>query len=291
MGYLHIENLYRPDAQAVLLFKRVYALEKVHGTSAHIAYREGRIHFFSGGEKHANFVALFDEEDLRGRFEALGHESVTIFGEAYGGKCQGMSHTYGKDLRFIAFDVKIGNCWLAVPSAARLVDTFGLEFVPWVETAATLEELDALRDKPSEVAIRRGCGDDKIREGIIIRPPIEVTTNDGGRVIAKHKGAAFSERIHTPKVKPGTTLEVMTRANEIAEEWVTPRRLEHVLDKLPQGIGVENTKMVIDAMVEDVTREASGEILDSRETRVAIGRKAALLFKKHLADQLAKSVA
>src|SRR5690348_10996218 len=34
MGYLHIGNLYK--TQDLLLFRECYALEKVHGTSAHI---------------------------------------------------------------------------------------------------------------------------------------------------------------------------------------------------------------------------------------------------------------
>ena len=39
MGYLHVPNLYRPEAQAILEFKRLYALEKIHGTSAHIQWK------------------------------------------------------------------------------------------------------------------------------------------------------------------------------------------------------------------------------------------------------------
>jgi len=31
MGYAHIVNLYRPEAQTILLFKECYALEKIHG--------------------------------------------------------------------------------------------------------------------------------------------------------------------------------------------------------------------------------------------------------------------
>jgi len=56
MGYADIENLYKN--QDVLLFKEVYALEKLHGTSAHILWKDGQLTFFSGGEKHTNFVAL-----------------------------------------------------------------------------------------------------------------------------------------------------------------------------------------------------------------------------------------
>jgi hypothetical protein len=34
MGYAHINNLYKD--QEILIFKHVWALEKIHGTSAHI---------------------------------------------------------------------------------------------------------------------------------------------------------------------------------------------------------------------------------------------------------------
>ena len=102
MGYLHIENLYRPTAQSILLFREVYALEKVHGTSAHIGWKtidgNPQLTFFAGGESHTNFVALFDAAALTQTFTALGHPDVVVFREAYGGKQQGMRHTYGDKL-------------------------------------------------------------------------------------------------------------------------------------------------------------------------------------------------
>src|SRR5437588_791465 len=105
LGYLHISNLYAD--QSVLLFKRVYALEKVHGTSAHISWN-GNVKFFAGGSPHDRFVAFFDQEKLRNKFlELVGSDEAVIYGEAYGGKVQGMSATYGKEIKFVAFDVKI----------------------------------------------------------------------------------------------------------------------------------------------------------------------------------------
>ena len=53
MAYLHIDNLYKN--QEILMFKECYALEKIHGTSAHVGFKEGAIHFFSGGENHERF--------------------------------------------------------------------------------------------------------------------------------------------------------------------------------------------------------------------------------------------
>lgn len=295
MGYLHIENLYK--AQDILLFKECYALEKVHGTSAHISYHldlanpppTEKVSFFSGGESHVKFKKLFDEAELLVKFRELGHNKITVYGEAYGGSCQGMSGTYGKELKFIVFDVQIDQHWLNVPNMHNVAAHLGLEVVPWRKISTELSEIDGERDRPSEIAHIRGMGADKEREGVVLRPLIEVTKNDGSRIIAKHKGEKFEERATPQKIVSPERLAVLEEATAIADEWVTDMRLTHVLDKLPRGIGMEATKQVIDAMVEDVLREAAGEIVDSKEARNAIGRKAAALFKQRLQASIGKA--
>ncbi|GAG47185.1 unnamed protein product, partial [marine sediment metagenome] len=130
MGYLHINNLYKN--QDIMMFKECYALEKIHGTSAHVQWKvESGIRFFSGGEKHEKFVDLFEADPLTEKMQGLGAEKVTVYGEAYGGKQQGMSYLYGKELKFAVFDVKIGDVWLAVPQAEEVAKSLGLEFVSY----------------------------------------------------------------------------------------------------------------------------------------------------------------
>lgn len=279
MGYLHIENLYRPEAQVVLLFKECYALEKIHGTSAHVAYKDGNLRFFSGGEKQQSFEALFDKEALAARFAGLGHASAVVYGEAYGGKCQGMSKTYGTTLRFVAFDVTVGDTWLSVPNAHAVVEKLGLEFVHYVKVSTDLAALDAERDAPSVQAVRNGVVDEpKLREGVVLRPLREMFTSSGARVIAKHKRAEFAERKTIPNVDPARR-ELMEKADAIAAEFVTDMRMAHVLDKLGNPTDLSAIPQVIVAMVEDVTREASGEIVDNKAVRKAIGAAAVKLFK------------
>lgn len=292
MGYLHIDNLYK--SQDVLAFKTVYALEKIHGTSAHVAWRQGAVTFFSGGESHANFVTLFDAPALAAKFTERFPvaEDVTVYGEAYGGKCQHMSKTYGPSLKFVAFDVQVGDKWLAVPQAAECVAFLGLEFVDYAEVPCSLTALDAERDKPSTQAIRNGITDEpKIREGIVIRPPFEVITNRGYRVIAKHKRAEFSERGRPTVELDPSKREKLAGAEAIALEWVTPMRLEHVIDRLIAGRNEKDVEMrdtgdIIKMTIEDVTREAAGEIEDNEPARKAIGRRAAALFKMRFQIQL-----
>lgn len=291
MGYLHISNLYRPEAQRILEFKRVYAMEKVHGTSANVSWDGNVVAYHSGGEKYDRFRALFDHGKLVDAFKELGQGKVTVFGEAYGGKQQGMSHTYGNDLRFIVFDIKIGDCWLDVPTMDRVATRMGFEVVPWRLVTCDLETLDGERDMPSEIAVRRSVGTmdgdlRRIREGIVIRPPFEITLNNGERLIAKHKGEKFSETTTPRRVDDPEKLKVLAHATEIANEWVTPMRLEHVLDKLPSCTEMKHVPKVMDAMIEDVYREALGEIVQSEEAASAIRKRTAVLYKEHLNQKM-----
>jgi hypothetical protein len=289
MGYLHIDNLYKD--QTILMFKECYALEKIHGTSSHISWnvKDKKVNFFSGGESHEKFVSIFDIEFLeKTSSENFIDSNVTIYGEAYGGKQQGMSATYGKELKFIGFDVKIGEYWLNVPNAENVCKTMNIEFVDYVKVKTDLESLNAERDKPSTQAKRNGIIEDKIREGVILKPLAEFTLNNGKRVIAKHKRDEFKET-KTPREVNPEEFKILEDAKAIAEEWVTEMRLYHVLDKLPKGINVESMRLVINAMVEDVYREAAGEIVESKEVIKCISNKTALMFKKKLQNDMVES--
>lgn len=290
MGYAHIENLYKN--QEIFLFRECYALEKIHGTSAHVSWDGKEIRFFSGGANHAGFRSLFDAEALKKKFTEMGlgvGRSLTLYGEAYGGKEQGMSHTYGTMLKFIVFDVNIDDLWLSVDKADAFTKEVGLEFVHYVRIPAELKALDAERDAPSVQAVRNGITEPKKREGIVIRPVIELRKNNADRIISKHKGDEFKETKTAREVDP-EKMKVLADAEAVADEWVTAMRLQHVLDKLP-GHTIERMTDIIKAMVEDVEREAAGEIITSDAVRKAIGKHTAIAYKNYLKCALAEKVA
>jgi len=294
MSYLDIPNLYKE--QSILLFRECFSLEKLHGTSAHITYKNGRVDFFAGGGKYENFVKLFDEESLKKKFEemALGEKTIIIYGESYGGKMQGMSKTYGVEPKFAAFEVKIGDSWLNVPKAEKIVSDLGLEFVHYKKIPTTLEVIDAERDAPSIQAVRNGMGNstDKwgfcppIREGIVLRPIEEFTMNNGERVIAKHKRDELKETNTSRKVLDLNKLKVLQEAKDIATEWVTGERLNHILTSGKVTADIKNTGEIIKLMIEDILKEATGEIVDSPEARKEISKETALMFKRVLKEKL-----
>ena len=292
MSYRHIENLYRN--KEIFLFKQCYASEKINGTSAHVAYNaeKDKIEFFSGGSSYNLFVALFNQEDLLAKFRTnyAKHPSakkIVFYGESYGGKVQGMSHTYGPNLKFIDFEVLIIDneieYWMTVPQAERLAIRFGFEYVSYKLIETTEEAINAEMMADSVQAIRNGMGLGHMREGVVLRPTVELIHPNGGRIISKHKRPEFAEREHAPKLNDPDKVKVMEEANTIADEWVNTERLKHVLDSLslinPQ---MEDTRKVISGMVDDVYREAEGEIVKNDDVTKAIGKKTAQVFKKYI---------
>lgn len=281
MGYLSIRNLYQD--KTILLFRECWALEKIHGTSAHIAWRNGAVHFHSGGAKNETFVALFDKDRLTAAFKDLGFPKVTIFGEAYGGSILRMSTVYGKAMRFVAFDIQFDEHWSEVPrAAATITDRFGLEFVDHVRVPTDLVVLDAERDKPSVQAVRNGIEAPQLREGVVLRPLQELVQKNGERIICKHKGAAFSET-KTPR-EVGDDEASLAGAQAIADEWVTANRLDHVLDHLgiTGALSLDMIPRVVKEMQADVERESTNLVHWDKAASRAVGNAAVYMFKRRV---------
>lgn len=280
MGYMHINNLYKD--KRILMYKQCYALEKIHGTSANIHFDgKNELRFFSGGSKHSLFIECFNHEKLLSKFKELFNSSVTVYGEAYGGKLQKMSTIYGTELKFVAFDVKIDKCWLDVPNAKDVCDKLELEFVDYKLISTDLKNINAERDADSTQAIRNGVGKGKLREGVVLRPLIEVITNNTERLMCKHKRDEFRET-KTPRIVSDEQLQMIQNGMKIANEWVTAERLRHVIDKLQCEIADKSTGLVIKAMIEDITREGKDEIVMSLLAKKNIARNTAKLFKTHI---------
>jgi hypothetical protein len=286
MGFMHIENLYKD--RTVLMFRRLFALEKAHGTGAHVAWRpyDLQVKHHIGTGSYEEFRTLMPP-DLTYRIRDLVGKQCVVHGEFYGGfdgKGLGMRETYGDAPQFVVFDIKIGEVFLSVPQAHSLAESLGFEFVPYEEIDGTQEACDAAREAPSVIAVRRGCGAARRREGVVLRPLIELRKNNGDRVIAKHRNREFVERASGEPVEfDPERAQVLTDAEQIAFDFVVPMRLVHVLDALsPKAESVRDTSRVITAMIEDVKREGAGEIVWNAQVEKAIGRRTSAIFHEHL---------
>lgn len=298
MGYFkHMDNLYRNPDALTLPEGECYAMEKLDGTSSHIKWKDGKVHFFSGGSKFETFKELFDEEALTKFFSGLEGScggtkfEVVIYGEAYGAKVQGLPHRYGDKLKFVAFEVNVNGTWMNVPLAKDFVLRAGLEFVHYVKIPCTEAAFNTERDKPSTQAQRNGMGE-QLSEGIIIRPLTERYREDGTRCIWKHKQDRVRE-MKTPRSLDPDKNKMLEDARAIAEEFVVEERLRHVMDSLATSYGktvedlkIEDTPALIAEMVNDVNEECAGEFVRTKETDRAISKRAAVLFHAHLKSRI-----
>lgn len=298
MGYFrHMDNLYRNPDALTLPDKECYAIEKLDGTSSHIKWKDGKIHLFSGGAKFETFKELFDEDFIERGFRAQTlydlSQTITVYGEAYGAKVQGLPHRYGDKLKFAAFEVQVGDRWLNVPDAEWFATYLGFEFVHYVKIPCTEAAFNAERDKPSTQAQRNGMGE-QLSEGIIIRPLTERYREDGTRCIWKHKQDRVRE-MKTPRSLDPDKNKVLEDARAIAEEFVVEERLRHVMDALATSYGkttedlqIEDTPALIAEMLNDVNAECAGEFVRTKETDRAISKRAAVLFHAHLKSRISK---
>lgn len=113
----------------------------------------------------------------------------------------------------------------------------------------------------------------------------ELITNNGKRIIAKHKNDEFRETTEKRKIVDLEKLKVLKNAKEIADEWVTDMRLTHVISIYPT-LNITDTGSIIKDMIEDVKREAEGEVIWSKFVEKAIGKKTAIIFKDRLKRRL-----
>lgn len=231
----------------------VYLSEKIHGTSASIlsVASSPDLALSSGGEPTARFRAIFKNlpvmrQAFHGLHESLGASKIKLFGEAYGGKQQKMGHVYGQELKFIGFEVKIWEDdekqgrFLDVPDAEAIFELLGLEFVPYVLLPCSPEEINRQAHLPSVQAARNNPNlGPQHREGVVVRPQTERFDPElGKRVIFKHVGCKHQEL----KVQPPlmARLEKCAAIEQVVAQWVTPKRLEHVLGKWLAPIKAKN---------------------------------------------------
>lgn len=114
-----------------------------------------------------------------------------IFGETYGKGMQKPGSRYCKDrLKFICFDIKIGNVWLKRDAVEDICNKLGIDVVPYLGEI-TLDEAIAMVKMgfPSQVS-----EDTTLEaEGIVLRAPLGLLDRMGRRIITKVKTKDFRD--------------------------------------------------------------------------------------------------
>jgi RNA ligase (TIGR02306 family) len=170
----------------------VYVTEKVHGASGRWAFRDGRMWVGSRTEWKKESAENVWWRALRAHPEVerfcRAHPDLVVYGEVYG---QVQDLRYGKAkgaVHILVFDLRHGATWLDMAEAR----TIGVA-LPWVPILAfppyNPATIEAYAEGQSQVE-----GADCIREGCVIKPAIERTHPDLGRVQVKLVGIGYLSR-------------------------------------------------------------------------------------------------
>ncbi len=120
-------------------------------------------------------------------------EAVTLYGEGFGFGIQGkMGISYAKEslpskdsCGFRLFDIKIGEWWLERDNTDDVAEKLRFDTVPSLGSGTIDEAI-----KMCQAGFTSQLGD-VIAEGLILRPPVDLFTRKGERIIAKLKYRDF----------------------------------------------------------------------------------------------------
>lgn len=169
--------------------------EKVDGTNIRIMW-DGHSVSFGGRTDKAQIPAhlvnrlneLFSGTNKEEIFEQhFGDTPVILFGEGYGEKIQKGGGLYGP-VNFILFDVFCGGMWLRREDVKEIASYFGIDVVPLVGCGPLEEAVEYIRSHPQS-RLR-----DYEMEGIVCRPPVELSDRRGNRIIVKIKCRDFQKQ-------------------------------------------------------------------------------------------------
>jgi ATP-dependent RNA circularization protein (DNA/RNA ligase family) len=165
--------------------------EKIDGTNIRVIVQDGNVTF--GGKTDNAHIPAPLVTKLQERF--FGNETLislgdcVLYGEGYGAKIQKGGGNYIPDgCDFILFDAKIGDWWLRRGDVYDVAEKLGIRHVPVISTGTLLEAVDyASTDRMSHAAAI-----ERLSEGLVMRPMVDLWDRKGKRIIAKIKRKDFS---------------------------------------------------------------------------------------------------
>ena len=274
--------------------------EKIHGcnvcfvTDGQTVGFGKRSSFVETGEKFYNYQELLERYAPKALalFAMIKEtmpeiQSVTIFGEMFGGKYPHpeVKHSHNAMLiqkgvfycpthEFYAFDLYVtteeSGRYLNVDEANAFYER-GDFFYAKTLFRGTLDEcLQYPNDAPSIIAKWLGLPpiENNVSEGVVIRPVISTYLRNGARVLLKNKNEKFAEKKsvkkRTPKLfsEPSYS-EMLNKLLLVIAEYVTENRLNNVVSKIGEISVPKDTGKLIGLfsmdILDDFLKEHSGD--------------------------------
>lgn len=183
----------RRYAHVLIPGEPLIATEKIHGANARYCWHDGRMHCGSHEQwkredDHNMFWRILRATPALETF-CRSHPELTVYGEVFG---QVQDLKYGRiqnEVSFAAFDLLRGNEWINALEAREIAAE-----LPWVPTVvlfdfSNMENLEFMASGKSLVPRAN-----HLREGIVVKPLVERTHPECGRVCLKLIAPEFYER-------------------------------------------------------------------------------------------------
>jgi len=161
--------------------------EKIDGTNIRVVWDESIIRFGGKTENSQIPVKLLHAlQDLLPEQKFNCMPALTLCGEGYGAKIQKGGENYRADNSFVLFDVYCGGFWLRRPDVEDIAKSLEIDVAPIIGSG-TLEQARNL----VSIGFKSRWGDFEA-EGLVLRPPVQLFTRQGERLITKTKVKDFS---------------------------------------------------------------------------------------------------
>lgn len=203
-GYGDMEYIVQEKVHGVNLSFTTDGKEIVTAKRTEVLSEAGNFHYARAvrDRYHDAIISLFEE-----LHEASGAESVTIFGELFGGAYPHPDVARDKQAKtvrkgvfyapfndFAAFDIFVGDTYLDPELAGLLFEKFGFMHARALFKGTLAECLSYPNEFPTTIPALYGLPEiaGNCCEGVVIRPEKAVFLQPGSRVIIKNKNGKFA---------------------------------------------------------------------------------------------------
>jgi len=164
-----------------------YCVE-VHGKTDKAVMRPEEVKLLTEIGDVEKLVEVFTQIDAGGNRILPGDECI-IFGETYGRGMQKPGSRYcSTNLKFICFDIKIGNIWLKRDAVEDICKKLNVDVVPFVGEMTLNEAIEYVKK-----GFMSTVSEDPTleAEGLVLRAPLGLLDRMGRRIITKVKTVDF----------------------------------------------------------------------------------------------------
>jgi len=166
--------------------------EKIHGMNMRIVWDGTYVQFLGRSDKadipkelHEHLAEKYTVSLMTEVFGTDHEQPMVLYGEGCGAGIQKGGGGYSENKTFIMFDISIGGFWLSDENMRGIGEQLGTQVSPIVFRGSLDEAVHCCKE-----GFNSTWGDFEA-EGLVLRPALELVTQDGKRIITKVKCKDF----------------------------------------------------------------------------------------------------